>query len=229
VANRLHRVNRCILVGTIQVTFVVSAAVLPHAQSATSAKFPVKGSISGRVLAVTNAGDLKPARFATVYLISGKGNRDHKSATLAYLQRSIELMQPGAPTCYSAILNATKSISAAVQWGEENNFPSAVQMTKTDEEGNFRLSGIRLDSATGNSVESMNLRTHAKSIAWEWAYKVVVLGRAGANDAYWEASVQFNEVRGRFYWRVEAEDLASGKDILMKMPAPREACLNLRD
>jgi hypothetical protein len=40
------------------------------------------GSISGRVFLVTRGGDLKPARFANVYLMSETEDKNHESAAL---------------------------------------------------------------------------------------------------------------------------------------------------
>ncbi|GEM_PF-5134697 len=224
--------RRFLLVGML----LVEGAVVAYCQSRSPTKSnqpALTGSIAGRVFAVTNSGDIKPARFAKVYVIGGKGNKDNKTALLAYLERRNELLSGQIEqlqvNCEADLLNVTKSVEAAVEWGEDNKISSAVQGTKTDEEGNFHIPGIRLDSTTGDSAQAVNPRTGATSVAWEWSYKIVVLGRAGANDAYWESDVRFNEVNGRMYWRVEAEALRQGKDILMKMPSPEKACLRLGD
>jgi hypothetical protein len=207
-----------------------------------------RGSISGRVFAITKSGDIKPARFAKVYLISGAVNKSHDSAVTAYIHRQGELatdriaklqqkldsgdaasLPTEAVNCDTDLLNVTESVEAAMKWGEENRRYSAVQSSQTDENGDFHISGIRLDPSTGNSVQAVNPATGTKSVAWEWLYTVVVLGRAGANDAYWEANVQFNEVNGHMYWRVEAEDLSRGQDASIKLPSPKTACLRLGD
>ena len=230
---------------------VAQAGPLAYTQSAKPSQNSaqaVRGSISGRVFAITNAGDLKPARFAKVYLISGKGDKNHDSAVTAYIRRHVELLtdrtakaqrqlESGNVTgmsteeinCDTDLLDVTESLAAAVKWGEENKLYSAVQSSKTDESGDFHISGIRLDPSTGNSVQTVNPATGAKIVAWEWLYRVVVLGRAGANEAHWEADVQFNKVIGHMYWRVEAEDLSRGQDASIKLSSPKTACLRLGD
>ena len=132
----------------------------------------LRGSISGRVFAITNAGDLKPARFAKVYLISGAGNKNHDSAATAYIRSHADLLTDrnakfqqklesgdvgGMSTeqinCDADLLDVTESLAAAVKWGEENKLYCAVESSKTDENGDFHISGIRLDPVPGTLCE----------------------------------------------------------------------------
>jgi hypothetical protein len=198
----------------------------------------LKGSISGRVFLITKAGDLKPARFAKVYLINGwTGNKNHESALSAYLARSVELYEARtkssipteAVSCDTDLLTVADSVAAAAKWAEDNKKYSAVQSTETDEDGAFRVSGIRLDIVTGEmSPAERRAWTSAGAIS-QWNYKLVVLGRAGANEAYWEADVAFIQTHGHNFWRVETEEFVPGQDISIKLSSPKTACLKFGD
>src|SRR5579872_5308477 len=123
----------CVLLLCFVVAHAGSTAYTQSVKPTQSSDHAVKGSISGHVFAVTNAGDLKPARFAKVYVISGAGNKNHQSAVMAYFHRSQELVDARSkklqqdlnsgdvarmPTeeanCETDLLNVNESVAAAV-------------------------------------------------------------------------------------------------------------------
>ncbi|MCU1250088.1 MAG: hypothetical protein JWQ49_3117 [Edaphobacter sp.] len=194
-----------------------------HAQSKTL------GSISGRVFLITEAGDLKPARFANVYLMSQTSDKSDNSASMVFLEKETEQLQSGLTTtipeakCLEYLLWATNSVQAAATWAQENKEYYQFTGANTDEDGAFRITGIVLSSRTGQSLRALNPGTKIDGFVWN--YTVVVRGRAGANEAYWNANARFLQINGKFSWSLSGGDLQPGTDISMKLGSPETACL----
>jgi hypothetical protein len=159
---------------------------------------PSLGSISGRVFAITKAGDLKPARIAHVYLLSatkmnstknGESNQD--TALIVFLRKYLELMKEKEPgtnaSCHIDLLNVSKSLSAALDWTKNNGATSSMYFTDTDEDGFFQIANL----PPGD-------------------YGMIVRGQAGSNDAYWEQDVS----------------LKPGEALMVKVSSVQVACLN---
>ena len=152
------------------------------------------GWLSGRVFAITKGGDLKPARMADVYLfleskISGSRVVESKgelTPMLVYLDKTLELMKETNSdriakysegleiseeyaqrvSCRHDLLVVDKAIFATMDWANREGRKGLVRSTETDEDGHFRLGGIRSGK-----------------------YDIIVRGQAGSNDVYWEQDV----------------------------------------
>jgi hypothetical protein len=169
------------------------------------------GSISGRVFAITRAGDLKPARLARVYLMGGLTIPPDSAVSVFFdkqLSERKDLRSSGALTndseellCRKELLIITNSVRAAAKWVGENKKYSEFLTAQADEEGAFQISGI----APGG-------------------YTLAVLGRAGANDAYWEVDVFFIQLGAKMSWRVAAGSDLPGKDVSIKLSSPEKVC-----
>jgi len=194
--------------------FVLPALGLPGycQQKSTSqpqAGSKLLGSVSGRVFGITGAGDLKPARFAHVYLLfewSGKSKASHgkdndsQHAYLAYLDKQNEEMKKmlaepkgsdgdDALLCRKSILVVVEAVSYALNWSQENRRANEFMSVDTDEEGSFRISGVPAG-----------------------IYFIVVHGRAGANEAIWS---------------LDNISIKAGSSVSVKLPSPEEACVVL--
>jgi hypothetical protein len=190
------------------------------------------GSISGRVFLITEAGDLKPARLANVYLMSGTPDKKDESAVAVFLDKKIEEMKSGSATsgseesqCLKELLITTDSVQAAAKWAEKTRQYLQFVGTQADEDGAFQISGIVLNSSTGQSLRTLNPETKLDGLVWN--YTIVVRGRAGANEAYWEADVMFLEVNGKISWRVDTGELQTGRDASIKFVSPEKSCFVL--
>jgi hypothetical protein len=103
--------------------------------------------------------------------------------------------------CRKELLVFTNSVRAAANWAEANKKYSEFLTTQADEEGAFQISGI----APGG-------------------YTLAVLGRAGANEAYWEVDAFFIQSGGKMSWRVAAGSDLPGRDVSIKLSSPEKAC-----
>jgi hypothetical protein len=148
------------------------------------------GAIHGKVFAITNDGDLKPARFARVYLlfsckISGNKVIDsaEETATLVLLKARLEQQEQWSKesktalegltassieelSCRHDLLGDDKAIIATLDWATSKKAASGVLATDTDEEGRFAFKKVRAGQ-----------------------YLVAARGQAGLNDVYWEQHV----------------------------------------
>lgn len=194
---------------------------------------PVKvpdATISGRVFLITEGGDLKPARFADVYLMSAKAVDGDSAATIFLGENDRELesyiesggANSSSDDCRADLLMIKRSVAVAAKWAAERNLNFALLSTESDEEGQFHFKGIRLDPHTGKLL----LGSDGKEIlGYEWEYEVVAEGHAGANQAYWETHLMVVRQHGKTQWKVGAEDFIPGQDIRIKLPSPEKSCL----
>ena len=197
------------------------------------------GSISGRVFLITRGGDIKPARYAHVYLMGLTPNQHHESAISVFQGRQISGLdalikdaESGSAAadseearCQKKLLVVTESLQASERWAESNKGASRFTGVQTDEDGEFQISGISLDIGAGEVVEGTN-PDKTKIAVVTWGFKIAVQGRAGANDAYWVEDVTFYQIRGKFSakWGVTT---VPGRDVFVKLGSPSESCLSL--
>ena len=149
-------------------------------------------NVSGKVFLVTKAGDLKPARGAQVILLYGK---DDGTANVFYLNKKFEKMMaarhqlatPGEASCVAELQVFNASLKESLDWSRKNGKETQARIVGSDEEGTFRFASVQPGS-----------------------YTVVAWGHAGANNAYWERTLE----------------IESGKDIAIKLGSPHTACLD---
>jgi len=198
----------CFLIAILLFSFSATAQTEKKTESAR----PASGSVSGKVFLITEAGDIKPARFAHVYLLylwSGRPpaqqtNEDKTGATagktfldkyVAELQSEGEdLKDPSSPTdesfqCKRRLLTISKALSQTIDWIEESGKSKQLLSVDTDEDGTFQI--LRVPPG---------------------GYSIMARGRAGANDAFWKNDVL---------------KIQSGRTVSVKLVSPETSCLNL--
>jgi len=163
----------------------------------------VKGSITGRVFAISKGGDLKPARMAKIYLfftyVDGNQQTDTDSAGFKFLlleiQKENDLIAPGNAKmknreefCKGILARVDTAILLTVQWAREQEKSSQLDFADADEEGRFRIDGVTPGT-----------------------YVIVARGRAGANDAYWKETIV----------------IKPNTTLSVKLAQPSEACLDV--
>jgi len=167
----------------------------------------ILGSIAGRVFAVTEAGEIKSARFARVYLMRIGRNPDSPAQVFFDTLRQKLLDQPESYSekllCIKKLRNITYSVDVAAKWARENNKYSEFLGTQADEEGMFHFTKVE----TGG-------------------YVLIVQGRAGANEAYWKEDVFFFPRGGKPFWTVGSGNALPSKDVFLKLSSPETACLD---
>jgi hypothetical protein len=175
------------------------------------------GIVSGRVFAILENGDLRPARMATVYLLwkyrssaeslaeVRKGIK-RPSAELTYLdeynkakEAELEEMErdntawSDSKSCRKDLRAVDHAIEATIQWSLEQKKPDQVLTTQADEEGNFRMTGVR-----------------------PGVYDVIARGRAGFNEAFWDV--------GDVESGLKDITVVSGREMKVKLGSPVKAC-----
>ncbi len=171
---------------------------------------PAPATLSGKVFAITKGGDLKQARFAQVFVMSGDSATEFNAAMLpndevvsefkkVRDQRETNPLLANPSDAYVAYRMANVDSTLKVLCNSIINtpkdtvlklvkvHPDQVVTLETDEEGFFKTDGLK-----------------------PGAYTVLVVGRAGANDGFW----------------VENVALEAGKDGALKMRTPVMVCLN---
>ena len=181
-----HTLRVIFLMGLLAMTTILAGQsnTKRTASPPQKASNPSFGAISGRIFLITKGGDLKPARLARMYLFyvvisyySGRGEvaPGDKTPGLIYSTKNAELAkedrikaESGTDVgCRSELMNADKAALATLDWVQEHKLGAYVPVVDVDEEGQF---------STG-----YNLRPGL--------YELVVRGRAGINDAYWDQNV----------------------------------------
>jgi hypothetical protein len=187
----------------------------PKAAKTTASVPPNPGVVSGRIFAITTGGDIKPARLAKIYLFYLRGlkiaeanEEDQNPAGLAWLKevgkalkelieatekKTNEIMtgQPYAPwsesvVCLRELTAYQGAVIGTLTWGQENPTRSnQILYADADEEGVFKIP------------------------AQPGTYTLVASGRAGFNEAFWEAEVT----------------VEPGTETTVKLPSPKKACL----
>ena len=157
-------------------------------------------SVSGRIFGINGNGDIKPARFAHVYLLyewSGKPkgpeakDDDSDHAYRAFLDRQNaemeERLKEHDVSCRRGLLVFVEAVSYALKWSHENGKPKEFMSVDTDEEGSFQMNGVPAG-----------------------IYFLVAHGHAGANEAV---------------WTLDNISVKPGANVSLKLPSPEESCL----
>jgi len=201
----------------------------PRASKTAAPAPPKAGAVSGRVFAITEGGDIKPGRMAKIYLFylqrsakSAGGNEEEKdSAGLAWLaeqskalkERAKELREDteelknkmlsgeiSAETvesrrlsdsvdCLKGLAAYRDAVVGTLTWGKEHPTKiGQILYADADEEGNFKIP------------------------AQPGMYLLFASGRAGFNEAFWEAEIT----------------VEPGTETTVKLASPKEACLVVR-
>jgi len=147
---------------------------------AKKAEAPATGELTGFVFAITKAGDLKPARLATVVLLWSPVARDAEtlnSAGAEYTHNSVKQMLRafeqvkqlradktfGENACRTVLAGHIVALSDTVDWVAAQRKSDFNKNIYADEEGRFKITGIP-----------------------EGRYTLVVSGQAGLYNAFWE-------------------------------------------
>lgn len=166
---------------------------------------PRSALLTGKAFAITKGGDLKPARLASVFVLSGDAALQFKDSMASIQSKAAEaesrLRQPldsdGTPLpgfdvflhlrrkdiCLESYINTLRSV---IDLAKQN--PDSAVTSDTDEEGLFRVTGLK-----------------------PGMYTVIVVGRAGANFSVWTRDVS----------------LEAGKEQALKLHSPSIACFDL--
>ena len=199
------------------ILFIVVSLLVPVAISAQHRQTPnavpsyrAPGSVSGRVFAITEGGDIKPARFAHVYLVylwsgipapKAEAEKPIETAGATFLGRYNDALQRHLDemkdpdfardevlVCQSELLAVNRAVLATLDWVRKNGKSKQFIGVDTDEEGSFQVASVP-----------------------PGRYTLMARGRAGINDAFWnsELSVQ------------------AGSHVSVKLSSPEKACINL--
>lgn len=172
---------------------------------------PTTGELDGFVFLITEGGDIKPARLASVVLLyvaerqsalSGKplsqlltpgaeymiNYANELSKETSRLMQEEETKNFGSKEahCSGSLASYVGALKSTIDWAVENKKTSQIITVDADEEGRFKT----IDVPVG-------------------LYTVTVYGRAGINQAFWEDDVQ----------------VTAGDVISIKMRAPKESCV----
>jgi hypothetical protein len=195
---------------------------LPPKAAKTTVSAPLKlGVLSGRIFAITTGGDIKPARLAKTFLFyvrrSGKSveaiEEDQNSAGSAWLTEEAKALEAfneawtkmlkqfneaetvelqrrilgsGSSVCLKELTAYENAVIGTLAWGKENPTRSSqILYADADEEGAFKIP------------------------AQPGIYTLVASGRAGFNEAFWDAEVT----------------VEPGTETTVKLASPKKACL----
>jgi hypothetical protein len=159
---------------------------------------PSAGIVTGRVFAITQGGDLKPARMAHVYLFFQNGPEAASltktigtTPDLFYLQKKLEAIKEAvaAGSCKSDLIAADKAILATLTWATVNHLTDFVPFGDADEEGNFTITKVK-----------------------PGVYDVIARGQAGINDSSWSQNVT----------------VKSGETVTIKLSNVESSCSNVK-
>jgi hypothetical protein len=176
------------------------------------------GQVSGRVFAITESGDLKPARLAKIYLFylptstnsTQDADRDSEEALntagMAWLkaqtkaarerlEETIRDVREGrsltdALKCRRELLTEDAALIETLEWGESAKRPGQILTADADEEGNFKVASVR-----------------------PGRYILVARGRAGFNDALWVNN---------------SLTVEPGTEVTVKLASPQKTCLSVQ-
>jgi hypothetical protein len=187
----------------------LAATSIAIGQSApTKSNATTRGTLSGRVFAMTAGGDLKPARMADVYVLYSAGlTRDGKAmdsgetADLVFMEAHntgqeeynqefrAHMEWTDKQACMKDLATFHPAMLKVIDWADAHKKGSQLIKTQTDEEGNFSVSlppGM---------------------------YGVYVRGRAGFNEALWDSGLDYARVQ-------------PGSHIVMKLSKPTTSCVD---
>lgn len=201
-------VIRGIWIVCLCIVTVVGTVNGQHASTKTAA--PSRGTLSGRVFAITQGGDLKPARMAdvyilflsgvardgkvvdvgeTAYLVFGSAHNDLQEQYLKEFEANPQWSEKMA--CIKDLATFRPAIIKAMEWAEAKNKQSQIVKTQSDEDGNFSAS-----LPPGK-------------------YSVYVRGRAGFNEGLWDLGDELYV------------DIHPGTHTEIKLSSPHTSCLDV--
>lgn len=180
----------------------------PSEVKGSSANVAKTGMLTGFAFLITKGGDIKPARLANVTLffdaprqlgpeeeypsttVGGQWVRNRiklASEAIAQLkyQTTTKNTLPEEVDCLSELKNFQTKLKDTLYWAEANKKQGQVVSADVDEEGRFKISHLRPGQ-----------------------YGVVVAGRAGIYEAWWQSTVL----------------LTADKTTSIKLPKPETAC-----
>lgn len=180
------------------------------AQQKTARKIVTKpGVLSGRGFAITAGGDIKPARMADVYLLyecHGKmpeADKEYQGTAggMPFMDQELKrlteytqwLEENGRDlseslVCRRELLSYDSFVVQMMTWAKDQNKMWQVIIDQADEEGTFKT-----------------------SVPHPGRYRLLIRGKAGLNEAFWNADVVVN----------------SGEETTVKLSAPNKACLTI--
>lgn len=190
---------------------VVTAGTVNGQHAPTKTAAPMRGTLSGRVFAITQGGDLKPARMADVYILFLEGvTRDGRSvdvgetADLVFMGAHNDLQEQYIKefeanpqwsekmACIKDLATFRPAMIRTMEWAEAKNKPSQIVKAQSDEDGNFSAS-----LPPGK-------------------YHVLVRGRAGFNEGLWDSGLEHVEIH-------------PGSHTEIKLSSPHTSCLDVPD
>ncbi len=185
------------------------------AQKPSQKSGPTPGVVSGKVFAITNSGDLKPARMASVYVlyvqrsvkVTPADSKDGESAAIAWgtnlnkalgefnkeLEKNLEAIkrresgQSDDMLCRRELMAYQKALVDTLQWAGSEHKEWQVVNADADEDGAFRI-----------------------PLPHSGTYRLIAHGRAGFNDAFWTSDDFF---------------VAAGSESSVKLSQPEKSCL----
>ena len=203
------------LVSVIFFAFLLADVAAQQKRTAKTVMRP--GVLSGRVFAITTGGDIKPARMADVYLLyvcksaekrtchdvneykTSAGGSPFTAQEVKRLDEfnkwlSGEVRQQdengsGASeslVCRKELIGYDGTILETMKWAEAQNKIWQVIVAQADEEGTFKI-----------------------TVPHPGAYKMLIRGKAGLNDAFWTDDIVVNP----------------GVETKVKLSSPEKACL----
>lgn len=127
-------------------------------------------SIKGKVFAITQGGDLKPARMARVYVVNVFRYERFTAMTLAMAEKNLQRVQTRQNLLNCSEKQAGWELGIAEMIKEAQENPRAkVWSAETDENGEFQISGVLPGS-----------------------YYLLAYGQAGINHGYWAKEINIS-------------------------------------
>jgi hypothetical protein len=214
-------------------TRVFAQATLPAKRVPSSSVKPRQilkpATVSGSVFALTEGGDIKPARMADVYMLYSRpvekfAPRQNGQSPVAISaadefkkavehqrenEKALEADKPGMSDdvrCGFTINRLSRgAILETLHWGNDGGHLTEIVTGQTDEEGKFEIVTPPPDLAD----VTFEPRPRGNIAFAPGVYLVVVIGSAGYYNAFWEGEVT----------------LISGQVVKIKLSEPTMACV----
>jgi hypothetical protein len=189
------------------------------AAAPTPKPIPLKpATVSGYVFALTNGGDLKPARLAEVYMFYSSPIIRPTDSTFAADVFASEVVNglkedKGPASCNSTLARGyVAAVLKTIHWGEQHK--SQILFAEADEEGKFEITvpPSRKDRSPFSAPDFRHFMfepgvPHDHVFA-PGVYLVVASGRLSTTNAFWKSEV-----------KIEA-----GETVKLRMSMPTLAC-----
>jgi hypothetical protein len=153
---------------------VAAAKKAPHSVPAKKAELPKTGALTGFVFAITQGGDLKPARLARLTLIPNDASNGISEVygrnTVKQYQQVVKKMEEdhlsGPVVCEMQLHGYAMARLETMVWAKERGELDQITTANADEQGNFKITDIPAGK-----------------------YTLSAQGQAGLNDGFWEEEV----------------------------------------